>query len=179
MKHRALAFATLLVLPSIAVAQRSQATRRTPLSEPDEMPTGPSLRARDVEDLNPFKALIDKKKDLKLSDEQVKALKASESSMKEQDAPLYRSIDSLVREMRPPLNPTTDFRVRSQLARAALMTTIDSIAVTYDEPIKSAIATLDAEQQAKATELVAQAKQEGNKTVREKLGGGRRGGRGG
>jgi hypothetical protein len=174
MKHRALAVLSLLVVPGLAAAQRSQATRHTPLEDrSDDTPSGPTLRGRDIEDHNPLKALIDKRKDLKLTDDQVNSLKTTQSDLKKGNEARFKAVDSLVREMRPPLNPTTESRVRSQLARQEVMATIAAIDSSYNEPAKSLVATLDAEQQSKAAEILSKAHQEAQKDIRQKLGGGR------
>jgi len=76
----------VLLLPTLALAQRggrTQADRKTPLFDKEEMPKGPTLRVRDIEDQSPLKLLIDKRKDLKLSDAQVTQLKESETKVKD------------------------------------------------------------------------------------------------
>lgn len=174
MKHRALAVLSLLLLPGLAAAQRSQATRRTPLGDAaDDAPAGPSLRARDIENHNAVKALIDKRKDLKLTDDQIKSLKDNESELKKSNEARYKAIDSLVHEMRPPLNPTTESRIRAQAARQDLMATIAAIDSSYDAPAEALVGTLSAEQQGKAREILSKEKEDAKKDIRQKLGGGR------
>ena len=177
---RRLLIATLLVVPSIALAQRgggggrSQATSHT--RSPDEaFPSGPALRTRDLDDMNPVKLLIDKRKDLKLTDAQLANIKAAEPKLKQTNEPLFKAVDSLVHEMRPG-NGSDEDRARMRDARMGLMTTLAEVNANYDAAAKEAIAGLDADQQTKANELLAKQKEEGQKTVMEKLGGGRRGG---
>jgi hypothetical protein len=178
---RTLALVTCLaVLPAVTFAQRggggrTQADRHTPLFDKDAGPSGPTLRPRDLEEQSPVKLLIDKRKDLKLTDEQVNALKAAESQLKDKNAPLLKAIDSLVREMKPPLNPSDESKARMRDASAGLASTIRDIRANYDEAVKPILATLEAESQAKANDMLAKQKEEGEKTVREKMGGGRKG----
>ena len=180
MNRRLVLAATLLVLPTAAFAQRGGGTRSR-AAEHDEMfgqdstPKGPSLRTRDVEDFSPIHMLIDKHKDLKLSDAQVDGLKKSEQSLREKNAPLLKALDSLVREMRPPLNSTDESRAHIRDAGIALHETLQSISANYDAAFKEATSSYDADQQAKANELYAKLKEEGEKRVGEKMGGGRRG----
>ena len=175
MKRTLAVLACLAVLPSIGLAQRgggrTQADRYTPLFDKDDAPKGPTLRPRDLEDQSPIKLLMDKRKDLKLTDEQVNALKAAESQLKDKNAPLLRAVDSLVREMKPPLNPTDESKAKMRDASSSLTTTIRGIRANYDEAVKPILATLGAEMQAKANEMLAKQKEEGDKTIREKVGG--------
>lgn len=182
MNRRFLLAACLLTLPAIAVAQRGGGKTRSADHESmfgkDEQPQGPALRARDVEDFSPLRRLVDKRKDLKLNDQQVDALKKSEDELKKTNEPLMKALDSLVREMKPPLNMTPEAKSRIDDAQAALRETIDKVNGSYDVAAKAAVATFDADQQAKAKDILAELKQDAEKRMREKLGGrggGRRG----
>jgi len=178
---RRLLLASLLVVPSLAAAQRggggrSQATTHS--SSPDQaLPSGPALRTRDIEELNPIKFLIDKRKDLKLTDSQLGNLKAAEPKLKQQNDPLYRAVDSLVHEMRPSLNSSDEERARIRDAANGLRTTLGQINSNFDAANKEALAGLEPEQQSKATEMFTKQREDAQKTVMEKMGGGgRRGG---
>lgn len=174
MNRRILFLAAFIALPTVATAQkaRSQATKHESAFKDDEgLPSGPALRARDIEDLSPIKLLIDKRKDLKLSDAQTDGLKKAEGPLKEKNAPLYKAVDSLVREMKPGLNRTAESDARINGARIDLHTVMASIQDNYDAASKEAVATFDADQQAKANDLLAKLKEEGEKKVREKLSG--------
>jgi hypothetical protein len=163
------------------MAQRgggSRATKRDPMFEKDNSPQGPSLRPRDLEDQSPLKLLIDKRKDLKLTDPQFDALKANEKQLKDKNAPFLKAVDSLVHELKPPLNETDESRMRMRDARESLNDALKSINGNYDASAKEALATFDAEQQKKAGEMLDHLKEDGAKMMREKLGGGGRGGRG-
>jgi hypothetical protein len=171
--RRILFAAALLVLPALAVAQRgggSKATTRTPVMDKDETPQGPSLRPRDVEDASPIKLLLDKRKDLKLNDTQMNALKAHETSLKNDNAPLLKAVDSLVHEMKPPLNSTAESREHIRDAGQALHETLQKIQTNYEAATKDVLTTFEPEQQTKANELLAKQKEETDKMMREKMG---------
>jgi hypothetical protein len=96
---RRLLIAALLFVPSLALAQRggasSQAAKHTEMDP--QTASGPTLRTRDIEDMSPIKLLIDKRKDLKLTDAQLSGLKDAEPKLKEANAPLLKQVDSLMR----------------------------------------------------------------------------------
>ena len=170
MKYRHFLFVALLLVPSLASAQRSKAAVRDPNAlKMDEGPQGPALRPRDVEDLSPLKLLIDKRKDLKLSDAQVDAMKQAEKKQKDANEPLLKAVDSLVHELRPPMNRTPESDARMRDARVSLQETIAKIREAYDASAKDALAGFDADQQTKANEMLAKQKDEGDKRLREKM----------
>lgn len=182
MPRRLFLLALLAVLPSMATAQRGGA--RTRSTEHDKMfsddaPQGPTLRPRDIEDFSPIKLLIDKRKDLKLTDAQVDGLKKSEGALKDKNAPLLKAVDSLVHELKPPMNRTAESDAHLRDARIAFEQTLASIHENYDAATKEALAGFDADQQTRANEMLAAQEEEAAKRVREKMGAGDRGGRGG
>ncbi len=173
---RRLAVVALLLLPAISLAQRggrTQADRKTPLFDKEEMPKGPTLRVRDIEDQSPLKLLIDKRKDLKLTDAQVSELKDTETKLKDVNAPLFKAVDSLIRDMRNgSASPNDQARAKLREARTGLMDVLKELNTNYETPLNAVLAKLDAEQQAKAKELLDKQRQDGDKMLREKLGGG-------
>jgi hypothetical protein len=178
---RRLLVALLLVVPSIAVAQRgggrTQSDRKTPLFDKEDAFKGPAIRVRDIEDLSPIKLLIDKRKDLKLTDAQLAQFKDAEGKLKEKNAPLFKAVDSLVHEMRNAGAQSSDeARARGRNAREGLMEAIKDARGNYDASAKEAVAQLDADQQTKANEMIEKQRVEGDKTIRERLSGGERGG---
>jgi hypothetical protein len=133
-----------------------------------------TLRVRDVEDQSPIKLLIDKRKDLKLTDAQLSQLKDTESKLKDKNAPLLKAVDSLVRDMRSAASSQSDeARSRARNARMGLMTTLGDVRANYDASAKDAVAALDPDQQSKAAELLEKQKQEMERFFQERLGGGR------
>jgi hypothetical protein len=173
MSRRFLFLATLVVLPiTTATAQRarSQATKHEAATFGDDnMPKGPAIRGRDLEDANPIKLLIDKRKDLKLTDAQLDGLKKSEGTVKEKNQPLYKAIDSLAREAKPSGNPNPEAEARVRNARRDLEGTISTILDDYDTVSKEAVGSLDAEQQTKANELLAKLKDERTRRIRDRM----------
>lgn len=169
----------LALLPTIASAQprggRSMGTGKE--GNYDEMTkgiaTGPKLSSRDVENMSPLKFLVDKKKDLKLTDDQQKQFKELDGKVKEQNAPLLKSVDSLVKVMKPTSSvPSAEDQVRVVLAREALMKAIGEIRTNYDASVTTAMPTLDDAQKGTAKELLEKQRKENEDTLREKLGGG-------
>ena len=174
MSRRIIVFVIVLALPTAAWAQRgggrTQADRRTELFDKDAQPKGPSLRVRDVEDQNPLKLLIDKRKDLNLAEAQVAALREADSKLKDQNTPLFAVVDSLVHEMRPPLGSGSDEdRGRIRNARMSLMGALGSLWTNNDAAAKEAVAVLTAEQQPKANALLEKQRDERQKMVQDKL----------
>lgn len=174
MIRRITLLAALLVLPTIAVAQRGGGKDKRRDADPDKMfgqdkaAEGPALRPRDIEEVSPLRALIDKRKDLKLSDAQTDGLKKSEDALKQKNAPLLKQLDSIVHEMKPPLNETDETRAKMSAAGQALRETLLAINTNYEAAEKEALATFDADQQAKAKDVLAKNKEEADKRIREK-----------
>ena len=171
-----LAVVALLLVPSISLAQRggrTQADRKTPLFDKEDAPKGPTLRVRDIEDQSPLKLLIDKRKDLKLSDAQVSELKDTESKLKDVNAPLYKAVDSLIRDIKNgSASPNDQAKAKLRDARIGLMDVLKELDKNYETPLNAVLTKLDAEQQAKAKELLDKQRQDGDRMLREKLGGG-------
>ena len=177
MNRHALLIASVLALPSIATSQRggSGATRKTELFDKNEV-RGPSIRVRDVEDLSSVRLLIDKRKDLKLTDAQLAQLKDSEGKLKDKTAPTLKIIDSLIHElMVTRSNNSDEERSRVRVTQANLINAITEVRASYDEAAKETMTTFDADQKAKATEFMAEQKNEGDKILRQKMSGGRGG----
>jgi hypothetical protein len=173
MLRRTTLLAALILLPlGTAAAQkgRSAATKHEDATYADkDLPTGPAIRGRDLEDLSPIKLLIDKRKDLKLTDPQIDALKKSDEQLKEKNQPLYKAIDSLARAMRPPMNPSPESQARIRDARHSLDETIGTIRTNYEAAGTEATASFDADQKAKATELLGKLNEDADKRVRDKM----------
>src|SRR4051812_26778575 len=180
MQHKALLLLSFLVLPAASFAQRgggtrSQADKHTPLMDDKDAPKGPTLRVRDVEDMSPIKRLIDKRKDLKLSDAQLTQLKESETKLKQKDEPLLNTVDSLVHEIKTASsNSSTEARSRARDATMALHGTLQKIQENYDAAATEATASFDADQQAKSKEILAKLKEDNESMLKERLGMGQR-----
>src|SRR5215510_8392443 len=91
MRKRTFLLAGLLLLPTIASAQRRGSgsfgrDEGANYGGPGAIP-GLQLSNGDVEDMSPIKLLIDKRKDLRLSDEKLKGIKDLEDKLKEKVKP--------------------------------------------------------------------------------------------
>jgi hypothetical protein len=175
MKRQLLPLFALLVLPSIGAAQRggtrSAAGQHDELFK-DDKPAGPTLRSGDLEDKNPLKLLIDKRKDLKLTDAQLSAFKDSEKQLKEKTAPSLHALDSLVHVMQQSSTGNVTQADAGGSARLTLHNVLQTVGETYDGAATAAVATLDPDQEAKAKELLAGLQQDTQKMVMQKMGGG-------
>ena len=172
MIRRLLIASALLIAPSVLFAQRggrTQADKKTALFDKQEMPKGPDIRVRDIEDQSPLHLLIDKRKDLKITDAQLSQLKDAEGKLKEKNAPLYKTADSLIRATRVTSDASDQDKSRARMAKSDLKDAIKSITENYDAASKDAVALLDADQQTKAKEMLEKQKAESEKFNRERL----------
>lgn len=172
----------LALLPTIASAQpRGGRGMGTGRDAPDfdaitkDIGTGPKLSSKDVENMSPLKFLVDKRKDLKLTDEQQRQFKELDGVAKEQNGSLFKTVDSLVKVMKPRSSvPSAEDQVRVVLARDAMMKVIGDIRTNYDASVTSAMPQLDDAQKGTAKELLDKQRKENEQTLREKMGGGPR-----
>jgi hypothetical protein len=189
MISRKLVALALLILPGVATAQRTRGSFGRD-AEPnwDELAKGSGglqLSNRDVESISPLKLLIDKRKDLKLTDDQLGKIKDVESKLKEQNLVLFKALDSLRRETRPPAKTTDDDRARMMRARRDAMGVVKEIRGNYDASLKEALPLLDDTQRGTADGLLQKQSADAEKMLSEKMGsrggdggeGGRSGGR--
>jgi hypothetical protein len=123
----------------------------------------------DVEDMSPVKLLIDKRKDLKLSDAQVKQFKDLESEMKTRNETLFHQLDSLRKDMSSSTRNAEDGRTRAAFDREAVQGVVANIRLSYNETLKRVTPLLDDAQKTKADELVQKLNDEADKTIREKM----------
>lgn len=193
LRFRLVAFTALMVVPALASAQRrgggggfggksdanwdSVATKRGP--------GGPSISAKDFDD-TPFKFLLDKKKDVKLTEAQMTSLKSADLALKESNKTRFAAIDSLKKEAKPKTSgtPAAEDEARMVIAREALQSTVRDVMASYDEAAKTALPMLDEPQRPDAQKVLDKYNEEMRSMMREKLGagggamGGGRGGRG-
>ena len=140
---------------------------------------GLQLSNGDVEDMSPIKLLIEKRKDLQLSDDKVKQLKDVEKMTKQKAEPAFKSLDSLRRLIRGPNSgqPSEEDRSRMMSARGHVMTVVADIRLIYDAGYKEILPLLDETQQKAAADFVAKQQSDAEETLKEKVSGGRGGGR--
>ncbi len=137
----------------------------------------------DVEEMSPIKRLIDRRKDLQLSDAQVKQFKDLEAEMKARNEHMFKQLDSLRKDMTFSGQPSDDAFTRIANDREAVTDLVGNIRLSYNETLKRAMERLDEGQKPKAQALVDQLNDEADQTLEKKLnprgegreGGGRRG----
>jgi len=137
----------------------------------------------DVEEMSPIKRLIDKRRELKLSDEQTRKFKELETEMKARNERLFKQLDSLRKDMTFSGRASDDERAKIENDHQAVVDVVANIRLSYNETLKRATELLDEGQKQKAAELVQQLNDEADQTLDKKLnsrgergeGGGRRG----
>ena len=172
---------SLILLPAVAFAQRGGGSggsrvRGDPKADWQSVmgsnSGGMKLSNRDVENISPLKLLIDKRKDLKLTDDQLNRLKELDGKLKEKNQDSLKALDSLRRMAQPPAHdPNDDDRARMSMARRLAAATVGTIRENYDAALKDALPILDESQQKAAGELLAKQRSEADEMLREKLGG--------
>jgi hypothetical protein len=185
MRTPARILAALILIPALAHAQRgggggSSRVRGDPNADWKAVlgANGGGIRisGKDVENLSPIKLLVDKRKDLALSDDQVNRLKELQSKVVEQNQDSFKALDSLRRASQPPARePNEDDRARMSAARRAFAATVQTVRDSYDAAFKEALPILNETQQKTAGELVDKQRKDADDLVRDKLGGGRSG----
>jgi hypothetical protein len=181
-----------LMVPLVAEAQRGggssgappvQTVRKNPRGDqPNYRGLGPGTGAftisnKDVESLSPVKLLLDKKKDLALTEEQLKQLKALEAELKVENDTLFDTVDSLRKQLRTnpnASNPQVE-QMRVNGVRSAMVEAIKAIRENFGKAEPACVAVLDETQQKTASELLDKHSEETSEMLQEKLGGGKRG----
>lgn len=192
MRRTPLALIALAIISTAASAQSGADQKRGTGREADwgavlkDNRVGMRLSNGDVEDMDPVKRLADKRKDLKLTDEQHKQLRDIQAKTKETNKPLFKQLDSLRQAMRPRAGFDEDGdRARMALAREAASNTVASIRANYAASLTEAKPLLTADQTPKADELLKKQSDDAAETLMKEMGpgagggggGGRRGGR--
>ena len=131
------------------------------------------LSNKDLENISPIKLLIDKRKDLKLTDDQVNKLKDKEDKLKESMKPSFGALDSL-RRIATPASRTPDEgdKARMMDTRRQFTQVVSGIRLQYDAAATDAASVLDEAQQKQAADLFQKQKAEADDMVRSKIGGG-------
>lgn len=176
----------LLSVPTLAHAQRSGGRGMGGSKDADwnavmsDVPKGPTISGKDFVEASPLAMLLDKKKDLKLTDAQITAIKAADEKLQATNKDRYALVDSLKKQLRPSVAPTAEDEARVVIARESMQGVVRDIRASHDADAKAVVQTLDAEQQKTADELLGKHAEKVQKMLREKMGasGGRGGGRG-
>lgn len=182
----------LAILAQTAAAQRAP---KMGTGSPDWDKMGKSsassapqvLSKKDLEEMSPIARLLEKKKDLKLTDAQLAKLQEMETAGNGRDAALYEATDSLRKAMRPSGGGDPEARrIQAFSAREAFTKSVADLRANFAADATAALAVLDDAQRPAAKELLAKQAKEADKTVEEKMRagqggrpGGRPGGRGG
>jgi len=131
-----------------------------------------NLSNRDLENISPLKLLVDKRKDLKLTDDQLAKIKDREDKLKESMKPSFGALDSLRRIATPASrNPDEGDRARMMETRRRFTEVVAGIRTQYDIAVNAVIPMLDDTQQKLANELVQRQRSEADDMIRSKLGG--------
>lgn len=179
MRIRAIAL-TLTCVPALLLAQRGGGGGGGGVKRPqagfsagDDKPEVRPLTSDDIRDGNPIHLLIDKRKDLKLTDEQISALKTSESNLKDGTESQFKAIDSLNMVIRIASKATDDEDARASMRQSRLKVAIalSNIRTAYDAAAQDAVAQLTPDQQKTANDLLQKQRDELDKKTRERLGG--------
>lgn len=174
-----LAVIALVIVPALASAQR-RSSRGSSRANWDEVTStssrsGIQLSTKDVEKMSPIKLLLDKKKDLKLTDDQQNTVKGLEGKLDEKNKPLLETLDSLRKETKiSSSRPSDEDVAKAAIAHSAFVDLLARIRSSYDSSLTEAMPVLDATQQATAKELLAKQRSETAETIREKLSSGNR-----
>src|SRR5262245_16770138 len=103
------AIAVLMLVPAVATAQK----KSMGIKEADieagaakTAPTGPTISSKDFEKASPYKLMLDKKKDLKLTDAQQAAAKEADAKLMAANADRFKLLDSLKKDAKPKTSGT-------------------------------------------------------------------------
>jgi hypothetical protein len=146
-----------LLLPSLAEAQRrGMGERDVNWNTVAAKKAPPTLTAKDVEELDPLAVLLDKKKDLKLTDAQVAALTAAHGTLAAAVAPTLQGAED---------------EARMVIARDAAGTAVREVQQAYGAALEAALPGMEPAQQEAARKQLDKQQEKGMKALREKLGG--------
>ncbi len=160
--------ASVLLLPSVAIAQRGGgggggggggrggATGAGGVSVPRFMST------KDLQEFNAASAILDDRKKLKLTDEQVKMFEALHAKIAERNADLFTRYDSVKREYKvpqPSAGGTPTESDRQKLAASmqqirVMMSATDQLAKRRSADVKESLDLLDESQRARGTKVL-------------------------
>ncbi|MEP6763544.1 MAG: hypothetical protein ABJB66_04490 [Gemmatimonadaceae bacterium] len=141
--------AAMLFVPTLALAQKKGmgGARDADWSAVagKTAPSGPTISVKDFENASPFKVLLDRKKDLKLTDAQTTMLKDSDAKLKESNRDRFSAIDSLKRDVKPRTSgtPAAEDEARLVIARDALQSVAHDVQASFDDAAKTVVPMLD------------------------------------
>jgi len=156
MSRRLSLVVVLLLLPTFVSAQRTRGGSRGGKMSFDSS-AGPRktgiMSPKELERENMVNFVLDKRKDLKLSDDEVKALKEINDRAKDSVSAPLRSLDSIGSQMRRSgdLAPSPESQ---QVAKLVAGQKIEIVRGQYDAFLKEALAKLTEEHQKAANDLI-------------------------
>jgi hypothetical protein len=114
--------------------------------------TAPSI-SKEMQKANPVEFLLDKKKDLQLSDDEQKELKTIVSTMKDQTKPYFKTLDSVQREEKKTGDyaPTTGQTI---ILRRVSREAQDSVRAIYERSAQDALTKIAEEKRPAATDAL-------------------------
>jgi len=181
MFSRPVALAALLLIPTFADAQKTNRGTKI-LSDWNKPDTNmgraaPSYKKSDVEKFSAVLIVVDKKKDLKLTDDQVAKFKDLGKAEEAYNEPFYVKMDSArLAIRRRPGEDADQEKARMTLARQEMMNVIRRIRSNYDSVFQQGMPLLDETQKKTASEIVEKERADAEDDLRSKLGGGGGGG---
>lgn len=171
MKIRHLSFLALLVaVPAVSYAQ-GDGPKKTGYGKgldtkgadgADALIKGmkePPSMSKDMQKANPIEFLLDKKKDLQLSDAEQKEIKTIASTVKDQTKPYFKTMDSVQREQKKDGDyaPTTgQMVILRRLSREAQ----DSVRAIYQRSTEEALSKISEDKRKAATDALQKEQEE-------------------
>lgn len=174
MRRYSVALIALFLVPTLAHAQRKM--RGEPEANWNQIDKSVQANIRisksDLEKLSAIRTVVDKKKDLKLTAEQlakIEELTKQEAAVME---PHFKLVDSLKLAARwRQGQDSTQERARTQLARQELVSVVRQIRSTYDSTFQFALPVLDETQQKAVAEHVQKERADADQDIQKALGG--------
>src|SRR4051812_17320294 len=112
--------------------------------------------SKELDKQNPIAILLDRKKDIKLSDDEQKQLKSLNDMLKDSTKVYFKTLDSAQKEMK---NGGSDMAAgQRMILRSLLQQTSDSVTARYDAALKDAMGKIAAERHQAATDALEKAK---------------------
>ncbi|MGH7668559.1 MAG: hypothetical protein ACRENQ_03625 [Gemmatimonadaceae bacterium] len=161
MRRAVLLFSLLMMAPALSLAQRGDRTRSGATSRTDMFPSdqmrerATAVTSNKLRDLDPLAILLDKHRDLALTDSQVVKLKDMRDRLGELQKPAYHMLDSLDQQLaNVGSNPSADDQARMQTTNGFVRMVATNVRQQYDSVEKAAGALLTDEQKKKAGDVL-------------------------
>ncbi len=161
MRRIALLLSLLMVVPSMSQAQRGGRTRSGATSRTDMFPSDQMRRRASavssgkLRELDPLAILLDKHKDLALTDSQVTVLKTMDDQLGTLQKPAYHVLDSLDQELANiGSDPTSDEQRHMQTVNTFLHMIAKNVRQQYDSVEKDAVTLMTDDQKKKADDVL-------------------------